>query len=154
MGRPTIYTPELAAFICEKVATHDVGLMRLCKMYGELPDKTTINQWRFKYPDFSIQYAQAKVHQADILAEECLEIADLDTHDVKIDDHGNEVCNTEFIARSRVRIYTRQWLAGKLIPKVYGSTKELEEVKEEKEKYKTEVLELRRQLDEANKKDY
>ncbi|WP_367379929.1 hypothetical protein [Legionella quinlivanii] len=32
------------------------------------------------------------------------------------------MCNSEFIARSRLRINTRKWLASKLAPKIYGQT--------------------------------
>lgn len=121
VGRPTDYNDDMAALICERVATTTLGLERLCAKYDDLPVKSTINLWRYKYPEFSTQYAQAKLVQADLLAEECLEIADDTTQDTKIDpETGFEVCNTEFIARSRLRIDTRKWLAAKLLPKQYG----------------------------------
>jgi hypothetical protein len=86
---------------------------------------STIYLWRLKYPSFSEMYAQAKMIQADILAEECLSIADDDSQDTKINMlTGEEVCNTEFIARSRLRIDTRKWLAAKLLPKQYGRAAE------------------------------
>lgn len=121
VGRPTLYTKELAELICERVATSTIGLARLCATYDDLPEKITINSWRKRYPEFSSQYAQSKLFQADLLAEECLEIADDDSFDTRVDAvSGNEVCNTEFIARSRLRIDTRKWLAAKLLPKQYG----------------------------------
>ena len=98
--------------------------MKLCKLYPELPDKVTINRWRYRVQEFRIQYAQAKIIQADILAEECLEIADDDSNDTKLTHEGDEVCNTEFIARSRLRVDTRKWLASKLLPKQYGQQAE------------------------------
>jgi hypothetical protein len=130
VGRPLEYTKEMGDLICELVASHAVGLMRLTKMYPQLPAKETINRWRYRVPAFRIQYAQAKIDQADFLAEECLEIADDDTHDVKINpDTGEEYCNTEFIARARLRVDTRKWLASKLLPKQYGQ--QAEDKKEE-----------------------
>jgi terminase small subunit-like protein len=120
MGRPTDYNDTIATLICDRVATHTVGLNKLCEMYDELPSKFTVNLWRYKHHDFSIRYAQAKLFQADLLAEECLEIADDSTYDTLINPEGFEVCNTEFIARSRLRIDTRKWLAAKLLPKQYG----------------------------------
>ena len=153
-GRPTKYSQEFTDLICKRVASHTVGLGRLCKMYDDMPNKDTINEWRFEHSSFSVQYAQAKIQQADLLAEECLEIADNDSGDIAIDKDGREVCNTEFIARSRLRVDTRKWLASKLIPKVYGSMKELEEVKGENEKLKQELFETRSRLDEVNKKEY
>src|SRR5690242_20081935 len=81
MGRPTIYTKELADFICKKIATHSIGLKKLCEMYPELPNKDTINEWRWQHDDFSVQYAKAKMMQAEINAEDCLEISDDGTND-------------------------------------------------------------------------
>ncbi len=126
-GRPTKYSKALAALICERVATHTCGLERLCNSYEDLPVKSTVNLWRYRYPEFSTLYAQAKLVQADLLAEECLEIADDDSRDIKINpETGDEYLNTEFVARSRLRIDTRKWLAMKLLPKQYGDNRKEE----------------------------
>lgn len=124
-GRPLEYTQEMGDYICELVSSTGYGLLKLTKLYPELPDKMTINRWRHRVPEFRSQYALAKLEQADILAEECLEIADDDTFDVKINpETGDEYCNTEFIARARLRVDTRKWLASKLLPKQYGQQAE------------------------------
>jgi hypothetical protein len=120
VGRPLEYTKEMGDYICELVASTGHGLLKLTKLYPELPDKMTINRWRYRVPAFRSQYAQAKIEQADRLAEECLEIADDDSNDVKLSPEGFEVFNSEFVARSRLRIDTRKWLASKLLPKQYG----------------------------------
>lgn len=125
VGRPLEYTKEMGDHICELVSSTGHGLLKLTRLYPELPDKVTINRWRYRVPEFRTQYAQAKLEQADILAEECLEIADDDHNDVKINpDTGDEYCNTEFIARARLRVDTRKWLASKLLPKQYGQNAE------------------------------
>jgi hypothetical protein len=129
MGRPLEYTKEMGDYICELVSSTGFGLLKLTKLYPELPDKITINRWRYRVPDFRHQYAMAKIEQADILAEECLEIADDDSGDTKLSPDGFELCNTEFIARARLRVDTRKWLASKLLPKQYGQ--QAEEVKPE-----------------------
>ncbi|PWY56057.1 hypothetical protein DGG96_08970 [Legionella qingyii] len=121
VGRPTIYNQELVNLICERVATHEVGLKQLCSMYDDMPDKTTINKWRYKYPEFYTQYAQAKISQIETLVDEIIDIADDSTQDEIINEQGVRVCNGEFIARSRLRIDTRKWLAAKLIPRLYGN---------------------------------
>lgn len=123
-GRPTDYNDEIATRICERVATHTCGLERLCGMYDDMPVKSTVNLWRYKHPEFSTLYTQAKLVQADLLAEECLEISDDSSNDIKYDQDGNESCNSEFVARSRLRIDTRKWLASKLLPKQYGAQAE------------------------------
>ena len=126
IGRPTDYTPELADLICELVASTTCGLQKLCNGHAALPDKVTINRWRHRFPEFRTQYAQAKCEQADLLAEECLDIADDDSGDIKLSPDGFELCNTEFIARARLRVDTRKWLASKLLPKQYGQKTEEE----------------------------
>lgn len=121
VGRPLEYTKEMGDYICELVASSGHGLLKLTQLYSDLPDKMTINRWRHRLPEFRSQYAMAKVEQADILAEECLEIADDSSNDVRIDpETGFETCNSEFIARARLRVDTRKWLAAKLLPKQYG----------------------------------
>jgi hypothetical protein len=140
-GRPTDYSLEIATLICDRVATNSCGLEKLCARYPELPVPSTIYLWRLKHPVFSEMYAKAKMIQADILAEQCLEIADDDSNDTKINpETGEEVANTEFIARSRLRIDTRKWLAAKLLPKQYG--KPAEEVQKNIEDKKALVTEL------------
>lgn len=119
-GRPTIFSQKLANLICEKVASNPVGLKKLTQMFPKLPCMDTVYEWRHKYPKFSEQYAQAKLRQADYLAEEILEIADDASDDIKYDKDGNESCNAEFVARSRLRIDSRKWLASRLLPKQYG----------------------------------
>jgi hypothetical protein len=125
MGRPTLYTEELANLICERVATSTLGLARLCELHKDLPSKATINLWRFNNPDFSAQYARAKLFQADLLAEEMLDIADDGSNDwmETFGDDGESIgwkLNGEHVQRSRLRIDTRKFLAAKLLPKQYG----------------------------------
>lgn len=131
MGRPTLFSQELADLICERVATSTLGLARLCELHDDLPVKSTINLWRYKYPDFSTQYAQAKLYQADLLAEEILDIADDSTNDW-MEAWGEDGSigwkfNGEHVQRSRLRIDTRKFLASKLLPKQYGQYSEEEQ---------------------------
>ncbi len=123
-GRPTLYTEELANLICERVATCTMGLARLCELHDDLPSKFTINLWRYRHSEFSTQYAQAKLKQADLLAEEILDIADDGTNDwmESFGEDGDTVykLNGEHVQRSRLRIDTRKFLASKLLPKQYG----------------------------------
>jgi hypothetical protein len=123
-GRPTIYCNELAALICKRVATSTLGLARLCAIHDDMPHKSTINEWRYEYAEFSAQYAQAKLIQADLLAEEILDIADDGSNDW-MESFGEEgtigwKLNNEHVNRSRLRIDTRKFLAAKLLPKQYG----------------------------------
>lgn len=74
--------------------------------------------------DFAPLYARAKMVQADFMVEELVEIADDTSRDTLIrtnkDGEEYEVCNTEWLNRSRLRVDTRKWIAAKLAPKVYS----------------------------------
>ncbi len=127
-GRPTIYCEELADSICEAVATTTMGLPRICEANPHFPTRETIYKWRYKYQDFSDKYIKAKQAQADLLAEECLSIAD-DCQNDYMDSLDKESVNIgyklhgEHVNRSRLRIDTRKFLAAKLIPQIYGDNK-------------------------------
>ncbi len=127
-GRPTLYSQELANLICERVSTSTMGLARLCELHDDIPEKITINVWRYRHPEFATQYAQAKLKQADLMAEEILEIADDAKNDwmesFSEDGDVGWKLNGEHVQRSRLRIDTRKWLASKLLPKQYGQQAE------------------------------
>ena len=120
MGRPTKFCKEMADLICRKVATTTDGIRKICARSPELPDPDTIREWRLDFPDFSAQYADAKRLQADLLAEEILDISDDNAQDEIIDNNGNVKMNSEYVQRSRLRVDSRKWIAAKLMPKVYG----------------------------------
>ena len=62
---------------------------------------------------------KAREAQADALFDEILEIADDSRNDTVHGENG-DTPNHEWIARSKLRIDTRKWMAAKLRPKVYG----------------------------------
>jgi hypothetical protein len=158
MGRPTKYSEALAKRICKLVATKPHGLIKLCAENDWMPVHTTINEWRWEYDDFSTQYTKAKIKQAELLAEDCIDIADDTSRDslVRIDKNGeeHEVCNTEWVNRSRLRVDTRKWLAAKLVPRIYGEAKRVEELEGQNDVLKAELRELREELDAKHKKEY
>lgn len=154
LGRPLEYTKEKGDLICERVATHSIGLKRLCNKYDDMPSEYTIQRWRYRIEDFRVQYAQAKMTQADLLAEECLDIADDSSQDIRVTEDGKTMIDSEFVARSRLRVDTRKWLASKLLPKQYGDKSLLEQKTEENELLKQELIALRDKLNEQNRKDF
>lgn len=78
--------------------------------------KGTLIVWLAKFPD---HYARAKEMQADKFAEDILAIADESAGDITPTENG-ETVNHEAIARSRLRVDARKWLASKFAPKKYG----------------------------------
>jgi len=94
-----------------------------------LPEARTVHRWLVTDDAFRQQYARAREIQADTLFDECLDIADDSTGDRKVvgrDGEEREVMDSEFAQRSRIRIDTRKWMAGKLRPKVYGDKIDVE----------------------------
>lgn len=139
-GRSSEYTDEIGNRICELISITPVGLGELCRRIKDLPAPSTIRLWRLYNPEFSAQYARAKLIQADILAEDCLDIAS---------------CSTpETYTVDRLQIDTRKWLASKLLPKQYGDKVLLEQKTEENDRLKEELITLRRELDARNKREY
>ena len=156
-GRPTNFNETIAKRICDLTATHTLGYRRLEKMYDDLPSEQTVREWRLAHAStFGVQYAQAKIIQAELLAEECIDISDDSRNDwmESLDDEqkgsGWKV-NGDHINRCRLRIDTRKWHASKLLPKKYGDYKTQESPNTEvdadcKKRYE--------ELDERHKKEY
>ena len=57
LGRPSTYTPELAAKICLAIATHDCSIKKLHAKYDWFPDCSTIYNWLYIHGEiFSTHY--------------------------------------------------------------------------------------------------
>lgn len=119
MARPTDYSEELTDYICEQIA-EGKSLNSLVKEDESLPRMGTIFRWLREYPEFSDKYARAREEQAETLADEIIAIADDSENDIGVDKDGNERANTEVVARARLRVDARKWVASKLKPKKYG----------------------------------
>lgn len=118
-GRPSVYTQELADRICEGLRDGKT-LRAVCRQDG-MPDEKSVRTWAADptHP-FAPQYAQAREIGYQVMADELLEISDDSKNDAIVDEEGNERPNTEFVARSRLRVDTRKWLLSKALPKIYG----------------------------------
>ena len=112
MGRPSLYTPELAARICAELAA-GYSLVQVVDA-PDMPTRETVYQWLHIHKDFADNYARAREEQADHFADECVLIADMSV--------GMEASD---VAAMRLRIDTRKWRAGTLKPKVYGNNAKL-----------------------------
>jgi len=126
-GRPSKYSEETANIIVDITSTTNRSLASICKELEIVP--STVYEWLKHHEDFSNKYARAKEWQADLLAEEILEIADDKSDDITYQKCGEELVkieNREFINRSRLRIDSRKWLASKLKPQKYGEKQSIE----------------------------
>jgi hypothetical protein len=131
IGAPTLYNNDLANEICDAIADTFKSIKTLCKENPKWPKPRTIRTWIRENKEFQHMYALAKDDQADLFVEEMLEIADDTSNDTLIkyskDGEPYEVCNSEWINRSRLRVDTRKWVASKYKPKKYGDIKNADE---------------------------
>lgn len=125
-GRPSSFTQEVADEICTRLARGEsLRSITADQDSGWMPSQTTVFRWLEDNAAFREQYARAREVQADTIFDEMLEIADDARNDFmerQLGEDGPTVlqANQEHIQRSRLRIETRKWMAGKLRPKVYG----------------------------------
>jgi hypothetical protein len=108
MAKRIKYTVKIADHICKRLSEGE-SLRAMCKD-DDMPCQSTVFKWLAAEPAFAEQYARAREAQADCMADEIQEIAD-------------EVANdATAVARNRLRVDARKWLASKMVPKKYGDT--------------------------------
>jgi hypothetical protein len=125
--KPVKYTEALGELIGSLLAEGQ-SLRKICALEN-MPHISTVMDWlmrgtgenaRKPYIAFAEQYARGREAQAEVLADEIIDIADDSTQDELFTDEGKRVCNAEFVARSKLRVDARKWAASKLLPKKYG----------------------------------
>lgn len=120
-----MFSSEITDAICERLA--DGRSLRSICTDEDMPGLTTVFRWLADEDKISFrnQYARARETQADALFDEMLDIADDAVNDFmerKSDEEqgGGWQLNGEHVQRTRLRLDTRKWMAGKLAPKKYG----------------------------------
>jgi hypothetical protein len=127
-GRPSLYTPELAAEICARLAEGQ-SLREICRN-DHMPSESRVREWASTDREgFSSHYATAREIGYRRMADELLEIADDGTNDwvkrQRQDGSTETVFDAEHYQRSRLRVDTRKWLLSKALPKIYGDKLDL-----------------------------
>ena len=120
-GRPSTYTPEIAALICERLATGE-SLRAICRDDG-MPPESTVRGWVLDDAQgFSAQYARARDFGLDALAEEALEIANTPQvgEETEETDDGYKVKRGDMLGHRKLQIWTRLQLLAKWSPQKYG----------------------------------
>jgi hypothetical protein len=122
IGRPSDYTPDLAARICARMSEGE-SMRSICRD-PDMPCLASVFLWLSKYPEFSEQYDKAYAERADAMFEEIFEIADDGTNDwmerQNKDGSTFEAFNAEHVQRSRLRVDTRKWALARMSPRKYG----------------------------------
>lgn len=116
MGRPSEFTQERADAICARLVEGE-SLRSICRD-DEMPALSTVFKWLREAEGFSDQYTRAKEEQADALADEIVSIAD--ESETTIKEGIGVVFDSTAVARNRLRVDARKWVASKLKPKKYG----------------------------------
>ena len=121
-GRPLSFTDAVGDEICARIASGE-SLRKICSDTN-MPDKATVFRWLLnpkpELDNFRDQYTLARQMQAEGLADEIMEIADDGTNDyVLSNSEEGDLCrvNPEAIGRSRLRVDTRKWYLGKVLPR-------------------------------------
>ena len=118
-GRPSSYTQKTADAICARLADGE-SLRSICSGKA-MPSKTTVMRWLASNAAFRDQYACAREQQADTLVDDIVAIADEAA--VTIKHEGDEVSlalDATAVARNRLRVDARKWVAARMAPKKYG----------------------------------
>lgn len=102
---------EIAQMVCDAIEESSKGLQRICKAEQAFPSSREFHRWLEESEELSQRYARAKNRQADLLADQVVEIAD--------DKERDPNCR-------RISIDARKWTAGKLKPEKYGDKIELD----------------------------
>lgn len=112
------YSQEMADKVCELIM--DGYSLRKIEAVEGMPRRLDILRWLRENKPFQTQYAGAREEQADVLADEILEISDDGKLDYKIDPERGLVIDGDNIQRAKLRVDSRKWIASKLKPKKYG----------------------------------
>jgi hypothetical protein len=118
LGRPSDYTPEMAAKICDRLV-EGLSVREVCKAEN-MPAPSTVFLWLTKHTEFSEQYARALEARAEAMADDLLVIADDGVNDWVKTQEGGEAYNGDHVQRSKLRVDARKWLLSKMAPKKYG----------------------------------
>lgn len=121
MGRPSDYTDEIAAEICQRMAEGQ-SLRKICSD-PEMPATGTVMRWLKTNEAFQEHYSRARDLGLDWWHDKLLEIAFDGSGDIIID-NGKTKIDNENVQRSRLKVHAIQWHLGKLAPKKYGDNPE------------------------------
>lgn len=114
--------------ICRRMSEGEV-LSQILREEG-MPSRTVIVRWLQENPEAERQYLQARERLLDLWADEVIEIAEDGRNDwVERENARGQVAvvlDKEAIARSRLRIESRQWLLAKLRPETYGDSQRID----------------------------
>jgi hypothetical protein len=111
-GEPVPYSAETAHAIVIRIAEGET-LKAICESSRFMPHPLTVYTWRKAHPEFETAYLNAQAIGHDMIADDCIEIADNSEGDYVERVADKETGETEFVlrpsnvARAKLRITTR-----------------------------------------------
>jgi len=121
-GETSTFTQEIARAVCEQLL-QGLSLREVCRQEG-MPPESTVRLWALDDREgFAAQYARAREIGYHSMADEVLDISDDGRNDWmerNAEENRGWVENGEALGRSRLRVDTRKWMLGKVLPKIYG----------------------------------
>lgn len=120
IGRPSKYTPELAAEICQRLSNGE-PLRQICRD-DHMPAWTAVYEWMARDENLSERIAYAREQGFEAIAEEALLIADTPVFGQKqvMTDQGTATTVEDMLGHRKLQIETRLKLLAKWNPKKYG----------------------------------
>ena len=116
MGRPSIYTDELAKEICLRIS-NGRSLSSVCRD-KDMPSRSLVYDWLAdeEKQDFMDRYREADLQRADFHADEMIEIAD------------SVEADTAEVAKARLQIDTRKWQVARMNATKYGDKQQVDNI--------------------------
>lgn len=103
MGRPSLYTDELAENILDRLSNGE-SMVQICSG-DDMPGLRTVMRWVGENDSFGTEYVRAREAQAEVMDDKILTAATSAKEDPQA---------------ARVQIEAYKWRAAKLAPKKYG----------------------------------
>lgn len=120
-GRPSLYTEERAAEILERLSNGE-PLAQICRDDG-MPAVSTITLWKQTHEGFAEKFARARDDGFDVIAADCLHIADTPLEGVReetTDDGKTKRVREDMLGHRKLQVETRLKLLAKWDPRRYG----------------------------------
>jgi len=122
MGRPSTFTEEIAAEICERIANGE-PLRAICRD-DHMPQWQTIYRWMAADEVFSNRIAQARELGFDAIAEDTVEL--IDAKPERTETQFGDKVDSGHVQWVKNRVEQRMKLLAKWCPKKYGDKQAVE----------------------------
>ena len=96
-------------------------MVKICTAEG-MVDISTVFRWLAKHAEFRDMYAHARECQAELYANQIIDIADEAPITEQPDPDGGVTIRIDAagVQRNKLRVDARKWVAAKLLPRKYG----------------------------------